>query len=98
MTAQGIFAEAARVVARAERLDPAAVLAPRGRRARAARRMAAYLAVIAGDLPGRHVARAAGMTHQAVRKGLARIEDAREAGQLDRRLEQLQADLMRRLA
>lgn len=84
MTAEQTLRRAALVVARAERMPVGAVLEPEGRRARAARHLAAYLAVTVGGVPGRRVAAAAGVTRRAVRRALARVEEDRDDPGFDR--------------
>ena len=81
---------AAAVVARATRLRVADVLAPSRWPERRARRTAVYLAVTAGGVPGRQVARVAGLHHRQVQRALAQIEDRRDDPAFDAFLSRLE--------
>lgn len=66
---------------------------PGGHRAMQARREAIYLTAMEFDLPAAEVARAVGVTRQAVSRMLAQVEAAREDTCVDRRLAQLEGGL-----
>ena len=84
-----VYRRAVAVVARAERLKVRDVLCPRGWHARRARQTAVYLAVTEGNAPLRRVARAVGCSLHTVQKALRRVEDLRDDGIADGRIELL---------
>lgn len=59
----------------------------------AARDEGIYLAVIAGGVPARAVARAAGLSHTAVNKLLRRVENRRDHPEVDDRLSRLETEI-----
>lgn len=52
-----------------------------------------YLAVVAGGVPARSIARAAGLSHTAVNKLLRRVENRRDHPEVDDRLSRLETEI-----
>lgn len=84
MAPEAAVRRAAKAVARHLSEPVASILMPRGRRARRARQMTAYLAVTVYNQPIRSVSRVLGLDHAGVIKALARVEDGRDDDGFDR--------------
>lgn len=93
------------VAANANNLDPAALRSGvdpndvrhakgAARRVSAARREAIYLTATIYDVSLRKIADAIGLSHEAVRKAIGRLEEDREDGTYDRKLDELELQLM----
>lgn len=83
-------------VARREGLPITALKAgaPRPRRIAALRHQALYIAVTHFGRPQRSVARAAGLSHEAVAKACRQIEELREDQAFERMMDELELDCM----
>lgn len=86
-----LFQTAVRVVADEERLSVRAVLHPRGWRAKRARRTAAYLAVVSGDVSVKRLARTVGLAKSGLQKAVRAVEDLRDDARFDARITRLEA-------
>jgi len=81
-------------VARREGLSADDLRSGRGWRMAGLRRQALYIAVTHFNRPARSVARAAGLSHEAVRKACRLVEQRREDASFERRMDELEIECM----